>query len=99
MSYGVRINDSKGKRIVDSALFGNGRFIYSTIASAGENGSVTLTNIAGTRTIALSLPINFDGVLSHITARNGNVISWTERHVTSVTTSDSVIIVVCCDGG
>lgn len=91
MAFGLQVFDENGNTIIDTSSTIT-RKVYQTVAKAGENGSVTLSDIDGLETAEFSFSIAGDSSLvgAHSVSRSGTTISWTASSGGSV---DSVIFV------
>jgi hypothetical protein len=74
--YGLRIRDASGVVILD-ATDRITRLRYSTIATAGASGSVTLDDINTIESIEITVPINASwSSHPHTVSRTANTIAW-----------------------
>lgn len=90
MTYGLEIRDAKGKKtlnITDKIT----RLRYTITATAGNNGNITLSDIAGKKTCQFGVVKEADKE-GHKVSRSGTTISWTAQN--NVYSSGDTLIIV-----
>lgn len=92
-TYGLKILNASAETIIDDTSKLN-RCRYTTIATGGVAGNVTLDDIDGQTTAELAIAINPTAVndVAHSISRSGTTISWTVP-TGPVTNKDSLILV------
>ena len=74
--YGLRIKDSAGSVMLDFTDRIT-RLRYATVAEAGADGSVELSDLTGISSVEITVPVNCSWASHpHSVSRTGNTISW-----------------------
>lgn len=93
MAYGLKILNATGETIIDENSKLN-RNRYTTVATGGVAGDVTLDDISGQTTVELAIAINPSAVndVAHSISRSGTTVSWAVP-TGPVTNKDSLIFI------
>lgn len=90
MAHGLKIYDSSGVQTLDVSDKIT-RLRYTTVATAGNNGSVVLSDITGKDTCQFGVVLEASKE-GHTVSRSGTTISWTAQ--SNIYSSGDTLIVV-----
>jgi hypothetical protein len=92
--YGLKIWDADGNVTLDTSSR-IARLRYSTVAAAGNSGSVVLSDISGKLTVEFGILNEDSAGIPHYVYRSGTTIYWTHQTMSPEgwLTKDTLVLV------